>query len=403
LEKILKFDAIQPRFLRYRNHYKIYFILLLTFSGLILSFWGHRLSQGSFQEVYQQATGEFWFSVGYFLLTGIFYFCWLRTKLDRSLQVFEDHILLHKGQHKEELFFAEVESVSIVGLSLFYFKMQNGVKHYFSSSIERVDYVWEGLKAARPDLFQEKEFEGFLVKLVQYDHHQKRKEWFFRHKMVDVFNWIVLPSLFLLMAYAVQTRDIVIHQQGLYFFRLFMYATLVVLITTSLFSLILKRLIFDRKIKSQMNGEELVKIRDLEFEGIVVERSKLMQMVSAAFVFSLIIRADLNLFSLTRIKQDMVHFSLRKGHSVVVDNRFNCVSCKYQLQEGDVVMFGRGTIGQILAREGEMVAQVAQDKRGRVIASDNSQAVPAGHVAVRVGTSELAFVKISDLVGKLQN
>lgn len=403
MEKQAHFDSLQPRYLRYRNHYKIYFILMLTVAGLILSFWGLQLTQVGLKSTFQDYNIEFWLSLVYFISFGSFYFLWLRFRINRVVQVFPTHIWVHNHAKKEELNFKEVESVGIVCMSVFYCKMQGGKKHYFSSSLERVDYIWEGLYAARPDLIDHEQFEDFRLKLVQYDHHQKRKEWFFRHKMVDVFNWIVLPASFLALSYFMQTRDIIINQQGMYFFRLFMYSVLVLMVTTFIFSIVLKKFIFDKQVKNRMDVQSDDKLRDIEFEGIILHRSKIMQMVTASFLFALVMRSELNLFSLTKIKEDLSSFNLKSGNTLVVDNRYNCLTCKYPIKDGDIVVFGRGTIGQVMAAEGDMVGKISEDKRGRIIASENIQEVPRGHIAIKLANQqEIVMVKIGELIGRVQ-
>jgi hypothetical protein len=403
LEKPFKLDSLGPRLLHYRSHYKIYFVILLSFSGLILSLLGHRLSHQRWEAFYSENHFEVWFSFTYFLGFGIFYFGWLKSRLSHSVQVYATHLLLHNRGKVEELKFEDVEQVGIVCWSIFYLKLKSGLKYYFSSSLERVDYVWEGFHEARPDLISQEDFESFRTKLVQYDHHQKRKDWFFRHKIVDVLNWIVVPLAFLIITYFVQSRDVVIHQQGMYFFRLSMYSVLVLLITAFIFSIVLKRFVFDKRVTFQINSESDPKVRDLEFEGIVLHRSKLMQIVTASFVFSLIVRSEMNLFSLTKIKEDLTSFNLKSGHTLVVDNRFNCLFCKYPVRDGDIVVFGKGTIGQIMATEGDMVGQLTSDKKGRMIASENIQEVPKGHIAVKLANQkEMLIIKIDDLIGKIQ-
>ena len=403
MEKPVKFDSIQPRFLRYRSHYKIYLVILLTLSGIVLSFWGHRLSQQSWQQVYSEYSYEFWMSACYFLVFGSFYTFWLRFRLNRSVQVYPTHIHVHNLKQVEEIKFEDVESVAMVCWSVFYFKMKNGVKHYFSSSLERVDYIWEGFYAARPDLLSQADFEAFRTKLVQYDHHQKRKEWFFRHKLVDVLNWVVMPFSFLAVSYAVQSRDVIINQEGMYFFRLFMYSVLVLLITTFIYSIVLKKFVFDKRIKLQMSSQSDDKIRDIEFEGVILHRSKMMQMITAAFIFGLVLRSEMNLFSLTKVKEDIAGFKLKSGHTLVVDNRYNCLGCKYPVKDGDIVVFGKGTLGQIMALEGDMVGQFSQDKTGRIIASETVQDVPRGHVAIKLANQkDLVMVKLDELIGKIQ-
>jgi hypothetical protein len=403
LEKPAQLDSIQPRYLRYRSHFKIYLIILLTLSGLILSFWGHRLSQDRWSTVYNEFNYEFWISACYFMVFGSFYFFWLKSRLNRQVQVFPNHICVHNHGKKEVILFEDVESVGIVCWSVFYFKMKDGVKHYFSSSLERVDYIWEGFNVSRPGVIAQEEYEAFRTKLVQYDHHQKRKDWFFRHKLIDVFNWILLPLSFLFVTYFVQTREIVINQQGMYFFRLCMYSILVMMATTFLFSVVLKKFVFDKRVKLQMGSQPDDKLRDIEFEGIVLHRSKMMQMVMASFLFALVMRSEMNLFSLTKIKEDLSSFNLKSGKTLVVDNRYNCLTCKYPVKDGDVVVFGKGTVGQIMATEGDMVGQIAQDKRGRIIASENIQEVPRGHIAIKLANQrEIVMIKLGELIGKIQ-
>lgn len=402
LDTISKLDPMQPRNLRYRNHYKIYILAFIILSFMVLSFWAIQFAEGSFKNVISTYTYELVLSGAYFAVSGIFYFFWLRLKLSHSVQVFNDHILIHNGRVKTEVQYADIESVNIVCWSIFYVKMKNGLKHYFNSSLERVDYIWEGIYHSRPELMDPKEFEEFRIKLVQYDHHQKRKEWFFKHKMVDIFNWAILPLMFIFLTYMYQSNQVVLHQQGLYFFRLFMYAMLVLLATAFFFTMVLKKAVFDKKISSQIeNSDE--KVRDLEFEGVVLQRSKIFQLITASFVFTLLVRFDINLFSVSKVKEDLAYFNLKKGHTILVDNRYNCISCPHQLKDGDLVVFGRGVIGQVLAKEGDVVGQVNEDPQGRTIASENVQEVPRNHVAIKAANGkDIVFVKIEDLVGRIQ-
>jgi len=402
LDTISKLDPIQPRNLRYRNHYKIYVLGFLILTAMILSFWIIQFTSESFQTVVSDYSYELIMSALFFAVSGAFYFFWLRLKLNRSVQVFSDHMLIHHGRHKEEFSYADIESVTTVCWSIFYVKMKSGIKHYFNSSLERVDYIWEGIYQSRPDLMTKTEFEDFRIKLVQYDHHQKRKDWFFKHKLVDVFNWAILPLMFITLTYLFQSKQVVIHQQGLYFFRLFMYSMLVLLSTAFFFTMVLKKAVFDKKVSSQLENAE-GKVRDLEFEGIILQRSKIFQLITASMVLAVLVKFDVNLFSISKVREDLAYFNLKKGHTILVDNRFNCVACAHKLSDGDLVVFGRGVIGQVLAKEGDMVGQIDQDEKGRTIASENVQEVPKGHVAVKSANGkDILFVKIDDLIGRIQ-
>lgn len=403
MESSPKFEPIQPRFLRYRNHYKVYLMAFLGVSSLLTSFWGFQLFLHGWKHVWQVNGYELFLSIGFLLSGSIFYFTWLKDRLKRSVQVYPTHLLIHEGKEPKKLNFEDVESVSRVYWSLFYFKMKDGTKYYFNSGLDRVDYVWEGLKNSRPDLISAEDYESFRILLVQYDHHQKRKEWFFRHKILDAVNWFGLPVLFLFVAYILQNREVIIHQPGMYFFRLFMFSLLILLITTFIFSIGLKKLIFDRRIAEQLDDPTSEKQRDLEFEGMILHRSKLMQMVLSCFLFTTVIYSDLNLYSITKVKDDVSVFNLTKGKSLVVDNRYNCFKCRFELKDGDVVLFGKGYIGQVMAKGGDMVGEVSQDHSGRMIASENIQEVPEGFVAIKASNGkDIVFVRTQELIGKIR-
>jgi hypothetical protein len=403
LDQFIKLNPIQPRSLRYRTHYRVYLIFLSIILAFIASFWGYQFTQMPVRALWDEYPVELTLSSVYIIGFVASYFFWLRTKFNQNVQVFEDRLVLSKGRKQLTLEFSHIESVNVIGWSLFYVKTKDGFKHYFSASLERVDYIWEGLNSARPDLFDPRAFEEFRLNLVQYDHHQKRKEWFFKHKMIDLFNWMCLPVIFLGVAYIAQSQNILIHQKGLYFFRLFMYSLLVLLTTAFLYSLILKKLIFDRKISKQLESKPGDKLRDIEFEGIVLHRSKLLQLVTACFLMTLIVKTDLNLYSVTKMKGEVAYFELQAGKTLVIDNRYNCIHCKFKLVDGDMVVFGRGAVGQILASEGELVGEVLQDKSGRMIASENVQEVPKGHVAMKAANGkDIIFVKIDEVIGKIQ-
>jgi hypothetical protein len=337
----------------------------------------------------------------FYTILGLLYYSWLRPKLSKSIQVYSQHLVIHTGSEKDTVSFDEIESVNRVCWSIFYVKMKNGMKHYFNSSFERIDYIWEGIYQARPELMTEKEFGEFRVKLVQYDHHQKRKEWFFKHRLIDVLTWAILPAMFLGLSFMVQSRTVVIHQEGIYFFRLFMYSLLVLLATSFLYSFALKKLIFDKKVETSLQQDS--KIRDLEFEGMILEKSKILQLTTSCFLLALLIRSDLNLYSISKVREEIADFDLKKGSTILIDNRFNCFACRYSLQDGDYVVFGKGVVGQVMAREGDIVGEVHKDSHGRMIASQNVQEVPKGHVALRASNGkDILFIKIEDLIGKIQ-
>jgi hypothetical protein len=403
-ENTLKLDQSQPRLLRYRNHFRGYFLTFLTLSSLLSIYWLMKFKSEGVIGVINLYRYELVASLLYCISTFVFYFIWIRSRLNRSVQVYPDLLRIQDGNFSKEIKYAEIVKVKVICWSLFSVHLQNGQKFFFNSSLDRVDYIWEGIHASRPDVISPKLFSEFRLKLIQYDHHQKRKDFFFKHKMVDLFNWIFMPILFLFFAHIIQTQQIIIHNPAVYFFRLFMYAILVLLSTSFFYSMIIKKLVFDKKVEQASSSD--LKLRDLEFEGMILQRSKIFQVITAGFILSLVIKLDVNLFSLTKVREDISSFSLKKGSSVLIDNRYNCVGigCKYQLHDGDFIVFGKGVIGQVLAKEGDFVGQVAEAKSGRLIASENVHEVPRGHLAIKAANGkDIIFVRIDELIGKIQN
>ncbi len=331
------------------------------------------------------------------------YLWWLHPKLTQTVQVYSDHIRVSTKEFSWEIAFNDIMAIELPFHSMIRLRMKDGHSWWFSAALERSDYLWEGLMRARPELVGGKDgFEDFRLKLVQYDHHEKRKEWFFRHRLLDVLNWVVLPALALVIGYQVQAEDVVINSKSLYFFRLGMYSLLVTIVCAFGWSVVLKKFVFDKMVKKQM--EEGTKLRDLVYEDRVIQRAKWFQVVTCALLLSAVVKGDLNLFSLTKLRLEAKAFKLVPGKTIVIDNRFNCVSCAHAVNEGDLLLFGRGTIGQVLALPGEVIAQTRNTSLGRSIASETVMEVPEGHIALKTGADgkEVVLVRIGDLVGKLK-
>ncbi len=399
-----QYGTIPPRLLKFRHQFTIYFRLLLVMAvGLVIIWSGMFWSEGA-EAIQSRYPYEFLCSALYLVAFALSYVFWWRLKLKQTIQVFEDRLIIHHQGKTTEVLFSEVTSVSIVGWSLFYFFMKSGEKHYFNSTLERVDYIWEGIYFSRPDLMSKDEYEAYRIKLVQYDHHQKRKEWFFKHRLIDVFNWCVLPVFFMAAIYFFQSKEVQIYEPFYYFFRLVMYSMLALLTTAFFYTITVKKLVFDKKVEDQLEVAPMDKLRDLEYENVIIQRTKLIQSLSVAILFGFIIKTDFNMFTLTKIRGDFSSFNISEGKTLVVDNRYNCAQCKFSLQEGDMVVFSKGQLGQILASAGDLVGQVSKSPEGRSIASESVSIIPEGHVALRLpNTDDIVIVKETELVGKLQN
>jgi hypothetical protein len=331
------------------------------------------------------------------------YFWWLHPKLTQTVQVYSDHIRVSTKEFSWEIAFNDVMAIELPFQSMIRLKMKDGHSWWFSASLERSDYLWEGLMRARPELVGGAEaFEAFRLKLVQCDHHEKRKEWFFRHRLLDVSNWVLLPALALGIGYAVQADQVVINSKPLYFFRLGMYSLLVTILSAFAWSVVLKKFVFDKMVKKQL--EEGKKLRDLVYEDRVIHRAKWFQVMTCALLLTAVVKSDLNLFSVTKLRLEAKAFKLTPGKTIVIDNRYNCVNCVHAVREGDLMLFGRGTVGQVLAIPGDVIAQTRSTSLGRSIASETVLEIPPDHIALKTGVDgkDVVLVRIGDLIGKLK-
>ncbi len=389
-----------PRVLQYRYYYRWYAIAvafgwLLTLGALTIFF-----TQPTPPKSYDEVLGLGVLAV----LFPALYFYWLHPKLSRKVQVYADRLKFTQGERSWEVMFNDVVAVELPFRSVVRLRLRQGQSVWFSAALERMDYVWEGLARACPELTKGADaFEEIRLRLVQFDHHEKRKEWFFRHRLLDVFNWIVLPAVVIALGYQLQASSVVIHAKAAYFFRLAMYVALVTIAMAFFWSLLLKHFVFDKEVARQLQDEGS-KLRDLAHESAVLQRGKFLQLVSCALLMTVIIRSDLNLFSVTKTKAAMRALKLPANRTLIVDNRYNCVDCTYALQEGDLVLFGKGVIGQVLAMPGDVVGHSRAADPGRAIASESIFAIPENSIAIKSGKDgkEVVIVPMAELVGKLK-
>jgi hypothetical protein len=331
------------------------------------------------------------------------YMWWLHPKITRKVRVHKDYIQVSNADYSWEIAFADIRSIDRPFQSLIRLRMHDGYSWWFSAALERPDYLWEGLYQARPELIgKSEEFESFRLSLVQYDHHEKRKEWFFNHRLLDLVTWMALPVLTISLGHVLQSSHVVINSEWQYFFRLLMYSLFIITTSSFLISMFMKKFVFDKILNEQM--KEGSKLRNLDFEQHMVQRSKWAHVALCAVLLATVVSTDINLFSVIRLKADAKKFKLEPGKTVLIDNRYNCIDCAYSLKEGDVIVFGRGALGEVLAVPGEVIAQTRTAGVGRSIASETVMEIPAGMVALKIGakSNEVILVPIGDLVGKLK-
>lgn len=391
-----------PRKLGYRFYYKWYAftlacVWLMCLFAVAFIFVEHR------ENITGNHRDELFSFVALSLFLPSLYLWWLHPKLSQTIQVFPKFIRVNQKNKYFDICYNQIDSISNPFLSFVRINLRDKNTFWMSAAIERPDYIWEGIVKACPELVgKNDEHEAVRLKLVQYDHHEKRKEWFFRHRMLDFVNWVAMPAIVLIASYRFQTEEIMIYSKSLYFFRLTMYSLFIAIVSAFSWSVITKFFVFDKLVADNM--QEGSKLRDLKREDTVLQRSKLLQLFTCSVLMFMMVKFDLNLFSITKIKKNYQSFNLTSGKTAIVDNRFNCFECKHSLQDGDIVLFAKGSLAQVMARPGEVIAQVQEGSLGRSIASETIITIPSDHVALKTGDSnEIIVVKISDLIGKVKN
>jgi len=320
-----------------------------------------------------------------------------------SIQVFDDHWVYHFMNGPIDVYFNQIEKIEWAKGGHLVIILKNNNLHRFDSSLERLDYLLEALYQHRSDLFVSRDvFEKARLDFIQNDHHHKRQLWFIENKLANLVYWTFLPLLFLYVGYSYQGKHLEIHQIYKYFFRLGVFSFFVLIICSLVFSEVL-RFYLNFKIKKQIAKNVEDKTQHIDFEKNILKQSKYFQILVSIFIFSMILQHDLNFYSLTHVAESKPHLGLERGH-YMIDNRFNCTQCAYELIPGDIVIFGKGYFGKVLAMEEETIAQLTSSGPGRTIASEKIVTTPKNHIAIYVGdkSEKVIFIKISDLVGKIK-
>jgi hypothetical protein len=400
-------QAFDSRVLKFRKHFQVYFVFLIIVNFLLFILWTLRFWTWGYEQAIYQNRLEFMLSILFVLSSPILYFLWLHPRIQNEVHLFFDRLVIKNQQFETTLNFSEIVRINVYFGSLFSLSLKNGKNYFFNSDLERLDYIWEALNLARQDLIPSDLYSKFQITLVKSDHHQKRKEWFLKHRAVDVICWVIIPLGFMVVSYLIQSKEIYIFHLGIYFFRLFMYSLLTMLVISISYTFLLKKLIFDKKFDFFLDEKHVLekheKIRDLDYEDLIIKKSKIFQAIIASFVFALIIKTDINFYSIAKAKSHVSGLKIPSGKALIVDNRFNCFDCKYYLNEGDVIIFGSGVFGQVIAKAGETVGEVVQDSRGRTIASVSQNEVPDNHLAVKSANGkDILFIEPKDIIGKLK-
>jgi hypothetical protein len=392
------------RSLSFRKHYRYYYAF---WASIWLACAWYAIDQWNDEIALSSMKAELGVLSALAIVLGLLYFIWLRKTFWIELKVFDDHIEVHQKRNDVRKYeFSKIKKIQTLPGSLFVIKFEDGKSLILGSMLERCDYVWDSIYQVRSDLISKEAHDKKRMKLISHDHHQKRREFFWKHRGFDFLHWAFLPISFVGATAIVQMQQIEIHQPATYIFRLAMISVLVVIVSAFIFSFTLKKMVFDPRLRKQLTNKSGSKIRDTSFEKSIWGKTKVWQFAFSVLAFSYVLKNDLNLFSITKIKHDIAISNFKKGETIVVDNRFNCLKCDYKIKEGDIVVFTKGYLGEVLAVAGEKIAYVEGDFQSRSLASNQtSYQIPEGHIAVKTGKDEepIAIIKIDELIGRVKN
>ena len=399
-------SKIYPRVLEYRKNVKqlaIFTKIAMLLAGLsfIYSIIDVSLLQSanlhlSAKIVY--VAGAFFFA----LLFACLHYFTFRPLSQTTLQVFEDRLLFNYAGVESEFFFQDLKHVHFGMNGLHLFDKDNKRQSFKPWLLFRVDYIFDAIVEFNPDLVEDKDFDKTRLKILKLDHQVSRTQ-----SLSNVKLWtyglgigVLLPLVLSWFTLLLQKRSLLIHSESFY-----LNATFLRIYPATCLLFVVFYLIIERKISTNLDmrikDPSWRKRRDLEFEK---KWYRLLAPGIICFQFLLMVGIysfDINMIGIRGIqgpKEKLAYLGVESDKKFWVDYRYNCFSCRLQLQVGDVVLLRGNYVGRVVAVPGQTVVVNDQDMSGRYIASLSEVNVDQGKFAVMTNGGKLVLLKSQNII-----
>lgn len=280
-----------------------------------------------------------------FLFWQIFQKFFLKQINDRRVNVFENRLEIFQADNegeKHSINFSDIQKVDWGLFSVFgvFFIATNDRIYRFSSFLHRAEYILEAIEEARPELFTEIGFEDMRNSVLAADHRLSRVHdmFFGRYKFVNVFCYFLLPAI---------GCGLIIWQQlartQVYFMPEYLWTLVNMVIAAAIIvgalHFIIAEFVLDKDLQARLKEDFNDKGRDLDYEEGVFAKSNPAKIFAIALSFYTILAHDMNQFTNAQINNSSADLNILKNDSYIVDRRYNCVSCVYELKKDNDIVF----------------------------------------------------------------
>jgi|GEM_PF-7015923 len=261
----------------------------------------------------------------------------------REFQAFKNYLLIIKNKKEEKIYYEEIKSINLGASGPFYFftiGLKNGKKRKFSTVVERVEYIIDSVLKYNPRLMSWAEFLKFRSSMVLSDHRFARfRDIYYGPKAWSTYLILVLiPAFFLVSLFVVQSGKMVIYSM---FLHIFIGLKLVIICNVVLW--LIQNFIFSNLIEGEdlkrFNNNPRDKKRNMERESKTWAFLYAGNILCISLFYYFIFSLDLNRFEIGLVSKVSTHLDVKVGDVYLLDTRFNCVKCNYEVKVGDKVIY----------------------------------------------------------------
>lgn len=338
-----KYLEVPAVILKYRksfnfaNHFLLFF-LLICLSLFVASIVGYFQTRG----VNNEMSISLIINAGFFgMIAALFFSLWRfyrQAILKSEVQVVNNSIL-YSSEHKEySVYFEDIEKidfVSIFGISRFLIKTKKHEVFSYSIWIEGVEKILDALYSFDKKLFENLSYDEMKKNMILSSYNICRMEYFFSkealHKTLS--HLMLAPALFLGVLLLKQGSIEKVSKFDYYLSSIqpFVFITFV---TTLLYFVVSNFVITKRSLKN-----ENVEKRNFLKEKIIFKKIYPWYASFMVVLFFGVIFFDVNLYGIATVNVSSVKVDVLKGERFWIDKKFNCVKCKYELKNNDIIVY----------------------------------------------------------------
>jgi hypothetical protein len=355
------------------------------------------------------------FSGGIFLIWASFFF-WAaviyaqyyffhRPLMISQIFIYDDKLVIKQKNIEFSISFSEIVKIeSAVKKNIGgWFKVVTKKKTWrFTNMLEKADLVLEEIIKKRPELMSREDYQRLRTKLILIDHGQTRYYELFKppYRIWTLFHTVLIPVITIILIYFKDTSDqIVIHSKSSYFLEIGSHLWVLSIFLQAPFIIAMNWLI-DKDSRARLEKDSEDKKRNIQHE-ISVYR-KLFPAYITTYLICLCLYGSSEFYHHYSITNYGKVQGLEYLNDYTVNQKYNCIFCKYQLHKDDRIAYHSWSIGEIIALPGEEVEIKKYSFKNRTLASEGITKVPLGKIAVRGDDGKSIFLlDLSEVNGKI--